>query len=202
MNVRNFLFLVLVSGSLVSTKSLLTTILTVKDLSECFNDRLHDVPPTRLWWLFILVVDTHGDDSLKSATRNKRRQGKEPVHYQARDNTHLKHTQISSFFHLRRLRLTWPTILLQKPRPRSTTVHHTNWWSPLLQETPGETDTCFNSMAKSWRGRHTVDLLGCPSITAKSIRCTDSFFSPDVLVLVLTSCWRSHPFPWCLGLQR
>ena len=108
----------------------------------------------------------------------------------------------ASFTFKRRLRLTWPTILLQKPRPRSTTVHHTNWWSPLLQETPGETDTCFNSMAKSWRGGHTVDLLGCPSITAKSIRCTDSFFSPDVLVLVLTSCWRPHPFPWRLRLQR
>src|SRR6218665_1436614 len=48
------------------------TIVTVKDLSECFNDRL--MPLTQDYDEIILVFHTYRDRSLKSATRNKRRQ--------------------------------------------------------------------------------------------------------------------------------
>ena len=49
------------------------TIVTIKDLSECFNDRLMSL--TRDDNEIILVFDTHRDDSLKSTTRIK--EGKE-----------------------------------------------------------------------------------------------------------------------------
>ena len=55
------------------------TIVTVKDLSECFNDRLMSL--TRDYDEIILVFDTYRDDSLKSATGDKRRQGRASVQY-------------------------------------------------------------------------------------------------------------------------
>ena len=38
----------------------------------------------------ILLFDTYKADSLKSATREKRRQGKDPILYQIRDDTSIK----------------------------------------------------------------------------------------------------------------
>ena len=46
------------------------TIVTVKDLSEWFNERLMSL--TRDYNEIILVFDTYRDDSLKSATRAKK----------------------------------------------------------------------------------------------------------------------------------
>jgi len=46
-------------------------IVTVKDLSECFNDRRKSL--IRDYDEIIIVCDTYRDDSLKSATRDKRR---------------------------------------------------------------------------------------------------------------------------------
>jgi len=40
----------------------------------------------------ILVFDTYKADSLKSTTREKRRQGKDPVQYQIKDETNIKKT--------------------------------------------------------------------------------------------------------------
>lgn len=71
------------------------TIVTVKDLSECFNDRLMSL--TRDYDEIILVFDTYRDDSLKSATRDKRRQGRASVQYQVRDGTTIKHIPMSRF---------------------------------------------------------------------------------------------------------
>lgn len=64
------------------------TVVTVKDLSECFNARLMSL--TRDCDEIILVFDTYKADSLKSTTREKRRQGKDPVQYQIRDDTSIK----------------------------------------------------------------------------------------------------------------
>ena len=47
------------------------TIVTVKDLSVCFNDRLMNL--TRSFDEVIVVFDTYKADSLKSTTREKRR---------------------------------------------------------------------------------------------------------------------------------
>jgi len=71
------------------------TIVTVKHLSECFNDRLMSL--TRDYDEIILVFDTYRDDSLKNATRDKRRQGRAPIQYQVRDDTNMKHIPMSKF---------------------------------------------------------------------------------------------------------
>ena len=71
------------------------TVLTVKDLSCCFNDRLMQL--TQAYDEIILVFDTYRADSLKSATRDKRRQGKASIQYQVRDDTNIKHIPMSRF---------------------------------------------------------------------------------------------------------
>ena len=70
------------------------TVVTVKDLSGCFNDRLMSL--TRDHDEIILVFDTYRTDSLKSATRDKRRQGK-AIQYQVRDDTNIKQIPLSRF---------------------------------------------------------------------------------------------------------
>ena len=72
-----------------------TTIVKVKDLSECFNERLLSL--TQDYDGNILVFDTYRDDSLKSATRDKRRQGRAPNQYQVRDDTNIKHIPMNRF---------------------------------------------------------------------------------------------------------
>lgn len=71
------------------------TLVTLKDLSSCFNDRLMQL--TRDYDEIILVFDTYRADSLKSATREKRRQGKASVQYQVRDDTNIKHIPMRRF---------------------------------------------------------------------------------------------------------
>ena len=71
------------------------TVVTVKDLSVCFNDRLMIL--TRNFYEVILVFDTYKADSLKSITRKKRRKGKDPVQYQVRDETSIRHITMSRF---------------------------------------------------------------------------------------------------------
>ena len=60
-----------------------TTVNTVKDLSECFNYKLMSLK--REYDEVILVFDTYKSNSLKNATREKRRHGKDPIQYQIRD---------------------------------------------------------------------------------------------------------------------
>ena len=87
----------LVDGMILLQKiaKIITIIVTVKDLSKCFNDRM--ISLTRDYNEIILVFDTYRDDSLKSATRDKRRQGKAPIHYQVIDGTNIKHIPMSRF---------------------------------------------------------------------------------------------------------
>src|SRR6218665_2445914 len=78
----------------------IVTIVTVT-LSECFNDRLM----SRDYNEIILVFDTYRDRSLKSATMNKRMQGRAPIQYQVRDDKNIKHIPMNRF-HMTRRRLT------------------------------------------------------------------------------------------------
>ena len=63
-------------------------VMTVKDLSVCFNDRQMNL--TRHFDEVILVFDT-----MKNRTRQKRRKGKDPVQYQVRDETSIRHITLS-----------------------------------------------------------------------------------------------------------
>ena len=55
------------------------TVVTVKDLSVCFNDRSMSI--TQYYYEIVLVFDTYRTDFLKSATREKRRDGEAHVQY-------------------------------------------------------------------------------------------------------------------------
>ncbi|KAJ8358104.1 hypothetical protein AAFF_G00034000 [Aldrovandia affinis] len=69
------------------------TVVTVKDLSEWFYGRLMSL--TRDYDEVVLVFDTYKPDSLKRITREKRRQGKDPIQYQIRDDTNIKNIPMS-----------------------------------------------------------------------------------------------------------
>ena len=71
------------------------TVVRVKNLSVCFNDRLMNL--TRSFDEVIVVSNTYKADSLKSTTRQKRRKGKDPVQYQVRDETSNRHITTSRF---------------------------------------------------------------------------------------------------------
>lgn len=66
---------------------------TVRDLSQVFYGRLMNL--TQNFDEVILVFDTYMPDSLKSTARQMRRQGKDPVQYQVRDETCIKHITMS-----------------------------------------------------------------------------------------------------------
>ena len=70
-------------------------IVTMKDLSVCFNDRLINL--TRSFDEVIVIFNTYKVDSLKSTTKQKRRKGKDPVQYQVRDETSIRHITMSRF---------------------------------------------------------------------------------------------------------
>jgi len=70
-------------------------VVTVKDLSVCFNDRLMNL--TRHFDEVIVVFDTYRADSLKNRTKQKRRKGKDPMQYQVRDETSIRHITLSPF---------------------------------------------------------------------------------------------------------
>lgn len=65
-----------------------TTMVTVQDLSQVFYGRLMTL--TQNFDEVILVFDTYKPDSMKSATRQTRCQGKDPVQYQVRDETTMR----------------------------------------------------------------------------------------------------------------
>ena len=70
-------------------------VVTVKDLSVRFNDKLMNL--TRHFDEVIVVFDTHRAYSLKNKTRQKRRKGKDAVQYQVRDETSIRHITLNWF---------------------------------------------------------------------------------------------------------
>jgi len=71
------------------------TISIVKDLSQHFNDRLLTL--TEDFDEVILVFDTYKAESLKQKTRQKRRQGKDPIQYQIANDTSIKQIPMGRF---------------------------------------------------------------------------------------------------------
>jgi len=71
------------------------TISIVKDLSQHFIDRLLTL--TEDFDEVILVFDTYKAKSLKQKTREKRRQGKDPIQYQIADDTSIKQIPMGRF---------------------------------------------------------------------------------------------------------
>ena len=72
-----------------------SAIQTVKDLSQSFFGKLINL--TREYDEILVVFDTYKSDSLKVTTRDRRLQGTNPVQYQIRDDTSIKHITILRF---------------------------------------------------------------------------------------------------------
>ena len=70
-------------------------LVTVKDLSVSFNKRLMNL--THDFEEVILVFDTYRAGSLKNTTRHNRRRGRDPVKYQVRDETNIRHITLRQF---------------------------------------------------------------------------------------------------------
>jgi len=116
------------------------TIVAVKDLSAWFNDSLMSL--TRDYDEIILVCDTYRDDSLKSTTRDKRRQGRAPIQYQVRDDTNIKHIPMCRFLSHDKTKADLTNYLAAKIL--EYTERHINWSSPPLQGKPGTIKTWFS----------------------------------------------------------
>lgn len=155
--------MVLVDGMVLVQKlsKKTATVFTVKDLSGCFNDRLMQL--TQDYDEIILVFDTYRADSLKSATRDKWRQGKASIQYQVRDHTNIKHIPMSRF--------------LSHDKTKSDLTEYFD--AKTLEYNKGSSKliiTSASGLTKSnkdlWRkqprrSRHTADPPGCPGFTAK-----------------------------------
>ena len=70
-------------------------VVTVKDFSVCFNDKLVNL--TRDFNEIIPVFDTYKAYSLKNRTRQKRQQGRDPAQHEVKDETTIKHIMMSHF---------------------------------------------------------------------------------------------------------
>jgi len=104
------------------------TIVAVKDLSAWFNDSLMSL--TRDYDEIILVFDTYRDDSLKSTTRDKRRQGRASIQYQVTDDTNIKHIPMCRFLSHDKTKADLTNYLAAKIL--EYIEHHINWSSPPL----------------------------------------------------------------------
>lgn len=69
--------------------------ITVKDLADSFNTQLMYL--SKLYDEVIHVFDTNKEPSLKNATREKRRQGRDPIQYKVTDDTRISHIPLSMF---------------------------------------------------------------------------------------------------------
>jgi hypothetical protein len=77
----------------LSTKP--ASVVTVKDFSVCFNDRLLNLP--RDSDEVIVVFDTYWADFLKNRTWQKIWKGNDTLQYQVRDETNIRHITLSRF---------------------------------------------------------------------------------------------------------
>lgn len=156
------------------------TVVTVQDLSRCFNDRL--VSLTTEYDEIILVFDTYHSDSLKNKTREKRQQGKAPIQYQIRDDTNIKHVVMSRFLSHSQTKADLTEYLAEK-----TLLYNRN--SPKLVIASACGHTRNNSTLHVEDNNHEeADTLMIHQTVLASQRNPHAelmFFSPDTDVLVL-----------------
>ena len=155
---------------------------TVKDLSVCFNDRLMNL--TRHFDEVIVAFDTYRADSLKNRTRQKRRKGKDPVQYQVRDETSIRHITLSRFLSHDQTKANLTEYLAQK-------ILDYNKDSPKLIITSAAGHTRSNRDVGPFPDNNHEEadtLMICLGVSATERNSVDAqmtFFSPDTDFLVL-----------------
>ena len=156
-------------------------VVTVKDLSECFNDRVMSL--TRGFDHVILVFDTYKQDSLKSTTRDKRRQGKAPVQYQVKDDTSIKHITMSRFLSHDQTKADLTEYLAEK-----TLEYNRDSTKVVVVSASGQTSSNRGLQFEANNHEEADTLMIQQAIAASQQHTGDielTIFSPDTDVLVL-----------------
>jgi len=160
-------------------------VVTVKDLSVCFSDRLMNL--TRHFDEVIVVFDTYRADSLKNGTRQKKRKGKDPVQYQLRDETSIQHITLSRFLSHDQTKANLTKYLAEK------TLDY-NKDSPKLIITSAASHTRSNRDVGPFPDNNYEEadmvIYAWESATEQNfLDAQMTFFSPgtDVLVLIITN---------------
>ena len=163
------------------------TEVTVKDLSVCINDRLMNL--TKSFGEVIVVFNTYKADSLKSTTRQKRRQGKDQVQYRVRDETSIWHITMSRFLSHEQTEAVLTEYLAEK------TLDYNNDSSKLvITSAAGHTRSNKDVGPFPDNNHEEADTLTiCLGVSATERISRDAeitFFSPDtnVLDLIIASC--------------
>lgn len=154
------------------------SVVTVKDLSVYFNDRLVNL--TRDFDEIILVFDTYKADSLKNRTRQKRRQ----VQYQVQDETRIKHIMMSRFLSHDQTKADLTEYLAQK-----TLDYNKDSSKLIITSAAGHTRSNKDVGHFPHNNHEEADTLmislGVASTAHSSRNMEMTFFSPDTDVLVL-----------------
>ena len=138
---------------------------------------------TRDYDEIILVFDTYRDDSLKSATRDKRRQGKAPIQYQVRDDTNIKHIPMSRFLSHDKTKADLANYLAAKTLEYNDTSHKL-----VITSSSGHTRSNKDLLFQYNNHEEADTLLIHQAVLASQRNPTNAqlvFFSPDTDVLVL-----------------
>ncbi len=164
----------------ISTKA--TNVATVKDLSVCINDQLLNL--TRDFDEVIVVFDTYKTDSLKNRTRQKRRKGNDPVQYQVRDETSIRHITLSRFLSHNQTKSDLTEYLAEK------ILEFNKDSSKLIITSAAGRTRCNRDVGPLPDNNHEEadTLMICLGVSATERNSKDAhmtFFSPDTDVLVL-----------------
>ena len=165
-------------------------IVTVKDLGECFNDRIMSLK--RDYHEIILVFDTYRDDSLKSATRDKRRQGRAPIQYHVRDDTNIKHIPISRLLSHEKTKADLTNYLAAKTLEYNRTSHKL-----VISSSSGHTRSNKDLLFQDNNHEEADTLLTYQAVLASQQNPSKGqmvFFSQDtdVLVFILANYDEEH----------
>ena len=159
------------------------TAVTVKDLSECFNDRVL-LSLTRGFVHIILVFDIYKKDSLKSTTRSKRRHGEAPVQYEVIRDTSIEHVTISRFLSHEQTKADLADYMYLANK---TLVYNLNCFKVIVVSASGRTSSNRGVQSESNNHEEAHTLMIQLAITESlQFKCDIelTIFSPDTDVLV------------------
>jgi hypothetical protein len=130
------------------------------------------------------VFDTYKADSFKNTTREKRRQGKDPVQYQVRDETNIVHIMMKRFLSHDKTKAALTDYLADK-----TLDYSKNASKLVIASAPGRTRSNKDVGCFEENNREEADtLMIYLAVSATRRNSPDiqlTFFSPDTDVLVL-----------------
>ena len=140
------------------------------------------------------MFDNYKADSLKRATREKRKQGKDPIQYHIRDNTRTKHIQMRPFLLYDNTKADLNAYLAAR------TLEYDKYSSKVVITSPsGYTRSNSKLYFEGNNHENTDPLLICHAVLASQRNRPDAelvAFSEDRDVLVLLKVLSRRTRPW------